>query len=143
MPVYLDTSALAKWYLNEVGSDVFVEWIKQQDDVHISSLTVTEMRCLLARRKRMGEISAELEQQIFATFTEDVEHGFLSRQPLLDQHAQAAIGLMEQLPQHPLRTLDAMHLAIARSIGVQIIATSDHVMASAATSLEMEVIQFD
>ncbi|HED13436.1 MAG TPA: PIN domain-containing protein [Gammaproteobacteria bacterium] len=143
MPVYLDTSALAKWYLNEVGSDVFVEWIKQQDDVHISSLTVTEMRCLLARRKRMGEISAELEQQIFATFTEDVERGFLSRQPLLDQHAQAAIGLMEQLPQHPLRTLDAMHLAIARSIGVQTIATSDHVMASAATSLEMEVIQFD
>jgi len=143
MLVYLDTSALAKWYLNEVGSDVFVAWIKQQDDVHISSLTATEMRCLLARRKRMGEISAELEQQIFATFTEDVERGFLSRQPLLDQHAQAAIGLMEQLPQHALRTLDAMHLAIARSIGAQAIATSDHVMASAAASLEMRVIQFD
>ncbi len=114
-----------------------------QDDVHISSLTATEMRCLLARRKRMGEISAELEQQIFATFTEDVERGFLSRQPLLDQHAQAAIGLMEQLPQHALRTLDAMHLAIARSIGAQAIATSDHVMASAAALLEMRVIQFD
>lgn len=141
MLVYLDTSALAKWYLNEVGSDVFVDWIKQQNDVHISSLTVTEMRCLLARRKRMGEISAELEQQIFATFTEDVERGFLSRQPLLAQHAQAAIGLMEQLPQHALRTLDAMHLAIARSIGAQAIATSDHVMAAA--SLAMEVIQFD
>jgi len=143
MRVYLDTSALAKWYLNEVGSDVFVDWIKQQDDIHISSLTATEMRCLLARRKRMGEISAELEQQIFATFIEDIERGFLSRQPLLDQHGQAAIGLMEQLPQHALRTLDAMHLAIARSIGAQTIATSDHVMASAAASLEMEVIQFD
>jgi len=143
MPVYLDTSALAKWYLNEVGSDVFVDWIKGQSDVHISSLTVTEMRCLLARRKRMGEISAELEQQIFAVFTEDIERGYLIRHPLLDQHAQAAIGLMEQLPQHALRTLDAMHLAIARDIGCQAIATSDHVMAAAVGALEMKTIQFN
>ncbi len=143
MLVYLDTSALAKWYLNEAGSDAFVAWIKQQDDVHISTLTATEMRCLLARRKRMGEISAELEQQIFATFIDDIERGFLSSHPLSDQHAQAAIGLMEQLPQHALRTLDALHLAIARSIGAQSIATSDHVMLSAAASLEMDVIPFD
>jgi len=143
MLVYLDTSALAKWYLNEVGSDAFINWIKQQSDVHISSLTATEMRCLLARRKRMGEISPELEQRIFATFNEDVERGYLSQHPLSDQHALAATGLMEQLPQHALRTLDAMHLAIARSIGAQAIATSDHIMASAAASLEMEVVQFD
>ncbi|MBL4774625.1 MAG: type II toxin-antitoxin system VapC family toxin [Mariprofundus sp.] len=143
MLVYLDTSALAKWYLHEAGSDQFVAWIKQQDDVHISSLTVTEMRCMLARRKRMGEISPELERQVFATFTEDVERGYLSQHALLDQHATSAIGLIDQLPQHALRTLDAMHLAVARMIAAEAIATSDRVMASAAASLEMKAIEFN
>jgi predicted nucleic acid-binding protein len=143
MLVYVDTSALAKWYLNEAGSDAFALWIKQQDDLHISSLTATEMRCLLARRKRMGDISPELEQQIFATFSEDIELGYLSRHPVSDHHVMAAILLIDQLPQHALRTLDAMHLAIARSIGVEAIATADNIMAAAATSLEMKVISFD
>jgi len=142
MPTYLDTSALAKWYLNEENSDAFAVWIGQQDDVHISSLTATEMRCLLSRRKRAGEISIELEQQIFAAFTEDVEHGYLSRHPLNHEHAMAAIRLIDQLPQHALRTLDAMHLAIARSISADTIATADHIMAEAAESLAMDVIMF-
>jgi len=143
MLVYLDTSALAKWYLNEAGSDVFVDWIQQQDDVHISSLTATEMRCLLSRRKRMGDISSELEHHIFAVFMDDVGCGYLSQHPLLDQHTLAAIELINQLPQHALRTLDAMHLAIARSIEADAIATADHVMASAAESLQLKIIAFD
>jgi len=140
--VYLDTSALAKWYLNEANSDVFADWIGQQDDVHISSLTATEMRCLLARRKREGDISTELEQQIFSAFTEDMEHGYLSLHSLNHEHAVAAIRLIDQLPQHALRTLDAMHLAIARSIGAGTIATADHTMAEAAKSIAMDVVMF-
>jgi len=140
--VYLDTSALAKWYLNEKNSDAFVLWIGQQDDVHISSLTATEMRCLLARRRRAGEISTELEQKIFAAFSEDMEHGYLSQHPLNHDHAMAAIGLIDQLPQHALRTLDAMHLAVARGIGADAIATADNIMAEAAESLAMDVIMF-
>ena len=38
---YLDTSALAKWYLNEPGSDAFVNFLKALDVAVISSLTRT------------------------------------------------------------------------------------------------------
>ncbi len=41
---YLDTSALAKWYLNEVGSEAFVDFLQSLDSALISSLSVTEMR---------------------------------------------------------------------------------------------------
>ena len=58
--VYLDTSALAKWYLNEARSQEFTVWFQTQPDVHLSSLTLTEFRCLLARRRRAGELSKEL-----------------------------------------------------------------------------------
>jgi uncharacterized protein with PIN domain len=50
--VYIDTSALAKWYLNEAHAHEFSNWIQKQEDTHISSLTITEFRCLLARRRR-------------------------------------------------------------------------------------------
>ena len=40
--VYLDTSALAKWYLNEDGSDVFVAYLNELGVAVVSSLTRTE-----------------------------------------------------------------------------------------------------
>jgi len=49
---YLDTSALAKWFLNEPGSEVFVAFLQGLGSAVISSLTVTEMRSLLSRRRR-------------------------------------------------------------------------------------------
>jgi len=54
----------------------------------------------------------------------------------------AAIRLIDQLPQHALRTLDAIHLAIARGIGAGTIATADHIMAEAAELFAMDVIMF-
>ncbi len=47
---YIDTSALAKWYLPEHGSELLAEWMQQRKDTYISSLTITEFRCLLASR---------------------------------------------------------------------------------------------
>ena len=46
---YIDTSALAKWYLSEASSEEL--------DAEISRLTVVEFRCLPARRPT-GEIDA-------------------------------------------------------------------------------------
>jgi uncharacterized protein with PIN domain len=54
---YLDTGALAKWYLNEPFSEQFEAFIQEQPSAAISRLTVVEFRCLLARRRRAGEIT--------------------------------------------------------------------------------------
>lgn len=52
MGPYLDTSALAKWYLNEPFSEKFEAFIQEYSTAAISRLTVVELRCLLARRRR-------------------------------------------------------------------------------------------
>jgi uncharacterized protein with PIN domain len=70
--VYLDTSALAKWSLSEPGSEVFAEYLQGVDVAIISRLTHTEMRSLLSRRRRMGELSAELESVLYAAFLDDI-----------------------------------------------------------------------
>ncbi|WP_078920665.1 PIN domain-containing protein [Thiothrix eikelboomii] len=63
--------------MNEIGSEQFAAWIDEQDETHISTLAVTEFRCLLARRERMKELGLASTQQIFATFEHNIEQGFL------------------------------------------------------------------
>ena len=72
MGPYLDTSALAKWYLNEPLSEQFEAFIREQSSGAISRLTVVEFRCLLARRRRAGEITKSVESRVYASFEEDV-----------------------------------------------------------------------
>lgn len=141
--VYVDTSALAKWYLNEARSEDFASWIQDEADVHISSLTVVEMRCLLARRKRNHELSIDMEQRVHATLQDDIAQGFLILNPVENEHVVGAINLLTLLANHPLRTLDAIHLSIARRLGSDRIATADTVMGDAARALDLEVIPFN
>ncbi len=140
---YVDTSALAKWYLNEPRSEDFEAFITGRLSVAISRLTVVEFRCLLARRRRRGDIEPRMERRIWAAFESDVRQGFLEVHPLDDRHALGALELMEGLSRQPLRALDALHLAIARDIGAGLVATADRVMAAAADALGFTVARFD
>lgn len=139
---YLDTSALAKWYLNEVNSEAFVSYLQSLDSAVISSLTRTEVRSLLSRR-RMGELTPELESLLFAAFVEDLDRGWLQHYPVEDIRFTEAINLINRYPDHPLRTLDALHLAVAVHAGIEMLATADTVMADAATAMGcFEVARF-
>ncbi|CAN5288526.1 hypothetical protein BH10PSE19_BH10PSE19_05880 [soil metagenome] len=132
---YLDTSVLAKWYLQEHNTDIVTAYIISLDRAIISSLTITEMRCLLSRRKRMHDINEKLEQQIYATFLNDIDCGHLSVVPFLDEHFKIAAHLISVLPNIALRTLDALHLSIIQQQNITCLATADEVMEKAAKKL--------
>jgi len=142
MKTYLDTSALAKWYLNEQESERFAAWMGEQNDTHISTLTVTEFRCLLARRERRKELGEVSAQQIFATFERDIEQGFLILHAVGNDDLMAARQLIERVGTIPLRTLDAMHLAIAERSDMASLASADKVMLDAAAYLGMAAVSF-
>jgi predicted nucleic acid-binding protein len=142
MGPYLDTSALAKWYLNEPFSEEFEAFIQGQPAAAISRLTVVEFRCLLARRRRANEITKTIEARVFAAFEDDIRAGFLQVYPVLDEHLVAALGLISRLSRFPLRTLDAMHLAITQNIHVRHLATADRTMAGAGNALGLKIERF-
>ncbi|MEE8545289.1 MAG: type II toxin-antitoxin system VapC family toxin, partial [Alphaproteobacteria bacterium] len=104
---------------------------------------VIEFRCLLARRRRAGDIGRRIERRIVETFERDVAQGFLEVHPLDDRQALGALEILSSLERHPLRTLDALHLAAAGEIGATVIATADRVMAAAAKALGFSVERFD
>ncbi|WP_462330123.1 type II toxin-antitoxin system VapC family toxin [Thiohalocapsa halophila] len=139
---YLDTSALAKWYVNEQGSDAFVGYLKKLDSAVISSLTRAEMRSLFARRRRMGDFDAALETLLFCAFLDDIASGHLLVQPMDDARFDDAVNLIGRYPEHPLRTLDALHLCVARQLGLEALATADATMAEAARAMGFSVARF-
>ncbi len=139
---YVDTSAFAKWYLNEARSDDVEAFIRARRSVAVSRLTALELRCLLARRRRNREIDGRIERRVLEAFESDVRQGFVAVHPLEDRHALAAVGILTRLARHPLRTLDALHLAIALDVDARVLATADAVMAAAAKALGMTVESF-
>ena len=141
--IYFDTSALAKWYLNEKRSDDVEKYIQTYGPVDISELTVVEMRCLLARRRREKNIDSTTEIKIFSTFQEDIRHKFLNCHSFMKGLAPGAINLLSVLSETPLRTMDALHLAVANEIHTDILATADRVMADAAKAMGLSVVRFD
>lgn len=141
-PIYIDTSALAKRYLREPGSDEFDDFLGHLLSVSISRLTVVELRCLLGRRRRNRDIDAGVERYAAAAFEDDIAQGFLEVHPLEDRHALGARDLLIRLATVPLRTLDALHLAIATAIGADAVATADDTFEAAAALLRLRVEWF-
>jgi len=140
--IYFDTSALAKWYINETRSDDVEKYIQQNGPVAISDLTVVEMRCLLARRRREKSITQQLEMEIFATFREDLRQRFLICHPFPADLAEGTINLLTLLSDIPIRTLDALHLMIAKEIFTEELVTADRIMAEGAKALGIKVLLF-
>ena len=140
--VYFDISALAKWYLNESFSDNVERYLIDHGPVAISDLTVVEMRSLLARRRREKHVDPKMENRVFSTFEDDIRRGFLIRHPIPATTAAGAVNLISTVPDVPLRTLDAMHLVIAREIDASILATADRIMAAGAQEMGFSVVRF-
>ena len=118
--------------MGEAGSDQFDAFLGRRPRALISRLVVIELRCLLKRRLEGRQIDARYEQAALADFADDVRSGHFQVGSLTDRDALTAYDLVDQLVGHPLRTLDALHLAIAQTIGVKMLATADLGMARAA-----------
>src|SRR5919204_6597378 len=74
-PLYCDTSALAKLYVRERGSDEFNALVEARTDVIVSELTVTEMVSALARRSREGALRPEAVRRIQQSVMERLGDG--------------------------------------------------------------------
>ena len=110
----MDTSALAKRYLNEVGSTWLSTWIEPAagHEIIVARLAETELFTLLARRQREGTLTAADAARLEADFLYHGEAEYFVV-PLTD----AVFDLARQLVQrHPLRTLDAIQLASALQV---------------------------
>lgn len=142
MNAYIDTSALAKCYVREARSFDVLAWAEAAAPVAISGLTLVELRCLLARRRRAGQIDRSTERRALAEFELDLASRNWVLYPEWPGLYEAARQLIDLVPEVALRTLDALHLACARHYGCRLYATADRNQSEAAQALGIHVLTF-
>jgi hypothetical protein len=142
LSAYIDTSALAKCYIREPRSLDVLAWADAQDAIATSGLALVEFRCLLARRRRAGQIDPPLERSVLAEFDLDIQARTWHVYPETAGLFNAARQLIDLVPEISLRTLDAVHLAQARHFGARAFATADKAQAEAAQALGINVFTF-
>ena len=117
MPNYfLDTSALAKRYHKESGSEYMDRIFEQPGSGSlISHLSIVELESVLAIKTRTGEIDEQALQIARRRFRADIaRQRLLVAPPVHERHFHGARKLLIQYGvAEGLRTLDALQLAIA------------------------------
>jgi len=116
---YLDSSALIKRFVEEKGSECVRRIIEREEPIATAKIAYAEIHSGLARKRREGNISSNQ----YTLICRQVERDWNSyvRMDLTDD----ALSLVRTLIQrHPLRGLDAIHLASAlilkTSLGEQV-----------------------
>jgi predicted nucleic acid-binding protein len=135
--IYLDTIVLAPFYWAEALSDVVEALLRQEAKLGVSQLVEVELCSALSRRVRMGEIERDAAQAIANRFQTDLSSGFYMQLVLEPIHYDMARDWIRRFDT-PLRTLDALHLAIATSHSIPLV-TADEGLAVSADVLGVEV----
>jgi len=108
---FLDTSALVKRYVREIGSD----WILSitdpatDNDLTISQITWVEVHSAFARRLRDRSLSAQRFDLIVQKVREDFENEYR----VIDVDRTLIETATELVMQHPLRAYDSVQLGSA------------------------------
>jgi len=136
--IYLDTSIVAPLYWTEALSDTVEELVLSETELGLSQLVEVELISALSRRVRMGEISSYDATAIVERFQIDIDSGFYTRITLETIHYHLAREWISRFTT-PLRTLDALHLAVASQNNVRLL-TADAGLAASAQFLEVDVL---
>ena len=129
---YFDTSVIAPLYRPEALTEA-AEALQQQYRPVISLLTEVELATTIARWARTEEMSEEHAALAEKTFADDLRLNVFERTVLDNRHYWQARTWLQKRTTN-LRTLDALHLAIAAESDWPMI-TADKRLHQAATSL--------
>jgi uncharacterized protein len=135
--IYIDTSVLVPFYLPEALSDAVDELLRIEDTPALSQLIEVELFSAVARKLRMREISPEEARQIGLDFQTYLDENFYTCIPLEPIHYNLARDWSSGF-EVPLRTLDALHLAVAIS-NQWLLVTGDEALTRSAQTLGIEV----
>ncbi|MCF8053432.1 MAG: type II toxin-antitoxin system VapC family toxin [Desulfobacterales bacterium] len=130
---YVDTSVLVAYYCPEPLSKQVQSLLRDETSPALSVLTEVELFSAVARKVRAGEIGKADGNRILAKFSSHVDANLYKMIPVEKHHWRLSRGWLG-LFATPLRTLDALHLAIASAEGCEIV-TADKALYRAADDL--------
>jgi predicted nucleic acid-binding protein len=136
--VYCDTSVIVAYYVPEDHSEQAERALHEQGQRMVSSLVLTEASAAFRRKVHDRELSKADAQSALDSFRQDVVTGLFRVVDVERRHFDHAAAQVWSTKER-LRTLDAVHLAVAELDGLRVI-TADAVMAKAAKELGIKTI---
>ena len=121
MRIFIDTSAYAKRFVEESGSEEIDSIILQGTELGLSIICVPELLSAMNRKLREKAISRPQYSQIKSRLSEEIHD--IDVIQLTDVVIKKTIMLLEK--KNFLRTLDAIHIACAIEWEADIFLTSD------------------
>ncbi len=140
--IYLDTSAILKLYLREEGSERVQKIVEAQEDpLPVWHLLEAEFHNALRLQVFWKSITIGQCDRLWETFLERVNAGFYYRPPV-DWGAllEECHRLGAWTPRLGCRTLDLMHVAYCRQLGIKTFVTFDQRQAVVAGRAGRQVL---
>lgn len=134
MNVFLDSSALAKRYVQEPGSDRVEEILSAASSLGVSVLCLSEIVSALSRRRRERKLSQQQYLKAKQALLEDLEDASVVN--ITEQVLARAVALLERWP---LRSSDALHVASAAEWSTDLFVSADAKQCAAARGCGLQV----
>jgi len=136
--IYLDTSILTAYYCPERLSPHAQRLVRSEVRPSISDLAEVELLSALSRKARVRELEPAEAHRVAAQFLAHLEANLYTRLAVERRHYALARDWLARFTT-TLRTLDALHLAVAAAEDLRF-ATVDRALARSAADLGIHAV---
>ena len=136
--VFFDSSALAKRYIEEKGSDQVQVVLSSASALAVSVICIPEILSARCRRRRERKLSTEAYRDAKVSVLSDIDDATVIG--ITDEVTAQAVALLERFP---LRSADALHVACASEWSTDLFVSADDRQCAAARAhgLRVEAIR--
>jgi predicted nucleic acid-binding protein len=132
--IFLDSSALAKRYVQESGSDRLEEILSSASALGVSVICLSEIVSALCRRRRERKLSPQQYVKAKQALFEDIEDSSVVN--VTDAVIARAIDVLERWP---LRSADSLQVASAAEWSAELFVSADEKQCAAARNYGLRV----
>ena len=134
MKTFFDSSAFAKRYVEEIGSQLVDDICLNAKEVSVSVICIPEIMSALNRRVREKGLSRQDYVTIKQHLSDDVRDAVIVN--LIPEVIVTSTKLLEA---SPLRAMDALHVACALVWGAELFVSSDKRQIAAAKKAGLKI----
>lgn len=135
MRLFLDTSAFAKRYVAEQGSDKVLALCQEADRLFVSVICFPELTSTLCRLVREKKLAKAAYRQLKGDAVAD-----LADVDICQVTPEVLATVVSLLEAHPLRAMDALHVACALACQPDAFVSADRQQLAAARKAGLRIV---
>ena len=134
--IFVDTSALVKFYYPEQGSEEVETVLLNARRVYLCQIATVEFASALMKKVRTGTLEMTAHALIWNAFSADLDAGPMEIVSLGWRHYKLATDIiMEYGEKHGIRTLDSLQLAAAFDVQDAVFFSDDNILSAVAAKI--------